>query len=490
MMGNITISSIEKRILRFPGLKSAGVVTLKGNVSTFWILDKRIADYYSPVGPSLKSCGSLTAWGNISELLMPNFIGGKDTHEPISIDVQTIYKSSVPINFDALTNAADIYVNSFVEPLHMPVLANPLPPSPPIPKRVPSSIKYIALSTAHLSVQSLITLPQYSQRRMVTTHQNMKVGLGFGLGLGGGLAAVIGFVWLLRWIRKRKAGKSPRKEGDKGGENAEGQINATTRSETEGDSNETTKVETTVRSSRELEIRVNSIEENSFDERSSKTGYLRILFTLPKFMTNIYIIAFSWHVIYFTYTKSSISSPQNFTSKDDNTCCITDIDNPWRDSMQIIALVTLVVLGIYSFVHLIISRYEVHKLEKNLSSLRFETMDDRVEQLRNHERKIRTTLFEDYFQQDASQLAQIRDLQNTTIVFERGAMNHFADGFEAAKREACEILQREFSKRYEVEPSQVKRKRHGGFGPVLKYSQRNRPLMTDLMDVDEIFDSL
>ncbi|TGO49027.1 hypothetical protein BCON_0223g00140 [Botryotinia convoluta] len=89
--------------------------------------------------------------------------------------------------------------------------------------------------------------------------QDVQNGLGFGLGLGGGLAAVLGFAWLLRWVRKRKAMKS----GGKGGENAEGQSSATTRSETEVDSNEITEVGITVGSSREPEIRVNSIAEVS-----------------------------------------------------------------------------------------------------------------------------------------------------------------------------------------------------------------------------------
>ncbi|TGO69477.1 hypothetical protein BOTNAR_0010g00110 [Botryotinia narcissicola] len=102
---------------------------------------------------------------------------------------------------------------------------------------------------------------------------------------------------------------------------------------------------------------------------------------------------------------TAISSPQNSTSKDDNTCYITDIDYPWLVPVPIIALVVPVILEILSFVYV-----------NNVSRLRFEKLDDRMEQLRNHERDIRTTLFEDYFQQDASELAQIRDLQNTTIV--------------------------------------------------------------------------
>ncbi|KAF7941885.1 uncharacterized protein EAE97_006722 [Botrytis byssoidea] len=167
---------------------------------------------------------------------------------------------------------------------------------------------------------------------------------------------------------------------------------------------------------------------------------------------------------------TAICPPQNSTSKDDNTCGTTDIDEPWRASVPITALVVLVVSGILSFVYVIVFRYKVYKLQKNVSRLRFEKLDDRMEQLRNHECDIRTTLFEDYFQQDASELVQIRDLQNTTIVSERGATNQFAEGFEAAKREAYEISRRGFSKRYGVEPSQIKRKRHGEFGPVSKYS--------------------
>ncbi|TGO49026.1 hypothetical protein BCON_0223g00130 [Botryotinia convoluta] len=179
-----------------------------------------------------------------------------------------------------------------------------------------------------------------------------------------------------------------------------------------------------------------------------------------------------------TSPLTTISSIQNSTSKDDNTCCITEIANPGRVSVPIVALIVLVTLGIYTSLGLIFSRYDVYKLRKNVARLRFEKLDDRMEQLRNHELKIRTTLFEDHFQQDASELVQIRDLQNTTIVFDRGAMNHFADGFEAAKREAYEISRRKFVKRYQVESSQIKKKKHGEFGPVPKYSQGNRPLLT------------
>ncbi|KAF7950285.1 hypothetical protein EAE96_007573 [Botrytis aclada] len=107
-----------------------------------------------------------------------------------------------------------------------------------------------------------------------------------------------------------------------------------------------------------------------------------------------------------------------------------------------------------------------------------------MEQLRNHELKIRTTLFEDQFQQDASEIVQIRDLQNTNIVHERKAMHHFADGFAAAKREAYEISRRKFVKRYGVEPSQIKKKKHGEFAPVPMYRQGYRSLMTDSMDFD------
>ncbi|KAF5870516.1 uncharacterized protein Bfra_009904 [Botrytis fragariae] len=95
--------------------------------------------------------------------------------------------------------------------------------------------------------------------------------------------------------------------------------------------------------------------------------------------------------------------------------------------------------GISSFLKLVSSRYEVYKLQKKVSRLRFETMNDRMEQLRNNELKLRTTLFEDHFQQDASELVQIRDLQNSTIVFDREAMNHFAVDFAAAQREAYEV---------------------------------------------------
>ncbi|KAF7891844.1 hypothetical protein EAF00_008146 [Botryotinia globosa] len=186
---------------------------------------------------------------------------------------------------------------------------------------------------------------------------------------------------------------------------------------------------------------------------------------------------------------TAISSPQNSISKDNNTCYITDIDYPWLVHVPVIALVVLVILGILSFVFAIVFRYKVYELEENVSRLRFEKLDDSLEQLRNHESKIRKTLFEDQFQQDAPELVQIRELQNMTIVFERGAMIHIANRFEAAKREAYEILRQKFAKRYEVETSLVKRKRHWGFGPAPKYSRGNRRLMTDLMDVD-IYNSL
>ncbi|KAF7923260.1 hypothetical protein EAE99_006957 [Botrytis elliptica] len=286
-VGSITTSSIKKMILRFPGLKSAGVVTLKGNVSTvdfrslvnvsqINIRHSVLAGQYKIVqimpalyitSAALQSCG----------IPRPMLVGGKNIDDPINIDVQTIYESPVLINFDALTNAADVDVEGFVEPLSLQALQylnKPLRVQTYRPFDCTSLRAVFDHTSTTFAAQYGYNSPEYESRVFRCQSyfvgepkkglsQDVQRGLGFGLGLGGGLAAVLGFVWLLRWVRKRKAGKSPGKEGDKGGENAEDQINATTRSETEGDGSETTEVEATVRSSREPAIRVNSIAEVS-----------------------------------------------------------------------------------------------------------------------------------------------------------------------------------------------------------------------------------
>ncbi|KAF5870515.1 uncharacterized protein Bfra_009903 [Botrytis fragariae] len=165
--------------------------------------------------PALESCDYLTTWGNISKLSMPMLIGGKDVHDPISIDAQTIFESPVPINFDSLTNAAEIDVK--VSDHTSTVFAAQYDYiSPEYESRVFRCQSYFVGET---------------KKGLSPDVQN---GLGFGLGPGGGLAAVLEFAWLLRWVRQRKAGKS----GGKGGENGEGQSRANTRSEIEGDGRE------------------------------------------------------------------------------------------------------------------------------------------------------------------------------------------------------------------------------------------------------------
>ncbi|TGO33661.1 hypothetical protein BHYA_0233g00090 [Botrytis hyacinthi] len=336
-VGDVTISSNKESSVKFPELRSAEVVTLNGNISTSLenvsqidirqpILVGQYAIIQMPAlnvtFPALKSCGSLTTWGNISELSMPVLVGGKDIDDPISIDVQTIYESSVPINFDALTNAADLDVKGFVEPyvfypmllairilesdidnlnsLNMPLLANVSSISATVngnvsfPRLVNATDILIQGQVSSLSLPALQYLneslrvqtyrpfdctslravfdntsttfaaqygynsPEYESREFRCQSyfvgepkkglsQDVQNGLGFGLGLGGGLAAILGFAWLLRWVRKRKA----RKLSAKVGENAE------------GESSEITEVVATVGNPREPEIRVNSIAEVS-----------------------------------------------------------------------------------------------------------------------------------------------------------------------------------------------------------------------------------
>ncbi|KAF7890771.1 uncharacterized protein EAF01_010580 [Botrytis porri] len=159
-----------------------------------------------------------------------------------------------------------------------------------------------------------------------------------------------------------------------------------------------------------------------------------------------------------SYTASSSPTPpsfpatisliQNSTSKDDNTCYITKTADRGRVSVPIIALIVLIHTAIFTSLYLVCSRYVIYQSRKNVARLRFEKLDDRLKQLRNHELKIRATLFEDQSQQDASELVQIGDLQNTTTGFGGGAMDHFANGFEAAKRKLYEISRRKFVKRY------------------------------------------
>ncbi|KAF7890772.1 uncharacterized protein EAF01_010581 [Botrytis porri] len=264
-VGNVTVSSNKESTLRFPGLKSAGVLELNGNVSTIdfgflvnvsqiRIRQPVLVGQYAIIQmpalnatfPALKSCDYLTTWGNISELSMPNLIGGKDIHSPISIDVQTNYESPVPINFDSLTNAADIDVKGFIEPLHMPVLANASSISAAVngdvnfPRLVNATDILVQGQVCSLSLPALQYLNESlrvqtyrpfncSPLRTVYDHtstifaaqygynspayenrvfrcqsyyvgetkeglsQDVRNGPGFGLGLGGGLAAVLGF---------------------------------------------------------------------------------------------------------------------------------------------------------------------------------------------------------------------------------------------------------------------------------------------------------
>ena len=118
------------------------------------------------------------------------------------------------------------------------------------------------------------------------------------------------------------------------------------------------------------------------------------------------------------------------------------------------------------------------KSREEFTRLKIDRLDCRLKQLRIHERKVKKKkLWEDCFQEDASELVQVRDLEHIMILSEDIFIYEY--GYDRAKEESYEILRRRFMERYEVEPSQIEKDSKGMFKTVPTYREGNTNLLVD-----------
>ncbi|TEY47967.1 hypothetical protein BOTCAL_0300g00010 [Botryotinia calthae] len=188
-----------------------------------------------------------------------------------------------------------------------------------------------------------------------------------------------------------------------------------------------------------------------------------------------------------SFINSSASLPTTMTSIQNSTCedgTLCYITQPEQVYIRPVVFASLIVFTIYTLLSLFFHRFELLKSREEVNRLKIDRLDFRLKQLRLHERKVRKTLWEDCFQEDASELVQVRDLKHMMDIPEDIAIYEY--GYDHAKGEVYEILRRRFMERYEVDPSQIEKDSKGMFGPVPTYRQGNTNLLVDSL-IPEIY---